>query len=374
VASGEILQNDFQRQWQVVAPAVLAAVERVGTSGQYILGREVEAFERSLAQLCGNADAVGVGNGMDAIEIGLRCLNLRPGDKVLTTPLSAFATTLAVLRAGGVPVFVDVDSCGAIDLEQCRQVLERDQSVAVLLPVHLYGLPLSLRKLQALKNEFELSVVEDCAQAIGASRDGISVGTVGQVAATSFYPTKNLGALGDGGAVLTSDGDIARRAKLLRNYGQSSLYSHDERGLNSRLDELQAAILRDALPHLANWTVARRTTAHAYLTGIKNPAITLLAPEEGSHATWHLFPVLVAAADRENFRAHLRAARISTGVHYPRLIPDQRALADVAGIEVLFEPVNARRFANGEVSLPIHPFLAAEEVDAVIEACNAWRR
>jgi dTDP-3-amino-3,4,6-trideoxy-alpha-D-glucose transaminase len=164
---------------------------------------------------------------MDAIEIGLRALGLKFGDKVLTTPFSAFATTLAILRAGGVPVFVDVDNYGNIDLAQCREVLLQDRAVRFLTPVHLYGLPVNLDELAALKDEFDLFIVEDCAQAIGAKHNGQVVGSVGQAAATSFYPTKNLGALGDSGALLTNDSAIAERARTLRNYGQSQLYFHD---------------------------------------------------------------------------------------------------------------------------------------------------
>ncbi|HZE12623.1 MAG TPA: DegT/DnrJ/EryC1/StrS family aminotransferase, partial [Chthoniobacterales bacterium] len=188
-----IAQNDFAQQWRAVEPAVVAAVRRVGASGRYILGQEVEAFEMALAEHWGMAHAVGVGNGMDALEIGLRCLELRSGEKVLTTPLSAFATTLAILRAGGTPVFVDVDDNGNIDLHQCRQVLRRDSSIRVLLPVHLYGNPCDLEDLATLKRDFDLRIVEDCAQAIGAEHGGRVVGSVGQVAGTSFYPTKNLG-------------------------------------------------------------------------------------------------------------------------------------------------------------------------------------
>ena len=208
-----ILQNDFKRQWQLVEEAALGAVRRVGASGQYILGEEVEAFEASIARFCGVAHAVGVGNGMDALEISLRCLGLEKGDKVLTTPLSAFATTLAILRSGGFPVFVDVDELGAIDLRQCRQLLEHDDSIRFLVPVHLYGFPMNLHELSRLREDFGLFIVEDCAQAIGASYAGVPVGTVGQVAATSFYPTKNLGALGDGGAVLTKDPPSRRGRK-----------------------------------------------------------------------------------------------------------------------------------------------------------------
>ncbi len=356
-----------------MAPDVLAAVRRVGSSGGYILGREVEQFEQALAEQWGVSYAVGVANGMDALEISLRCVGLDNGQKVLTTPLSAFASTLAIVRAGGVPVFVDVDESGNLDLDLSRDALARDRSIRFFMPVQLYGNPLKLEELADLKREFDLQVVEDCAQAIGARDDGRNAGTVGQVAATSFYPTKNLGTLGDGGAVLTDDAAIAARARTLRNYGQSALYYHSELGLNSRLDELHAAILRHAfLPRLADWTARRREIARQYQAGIRHFAIELppIAAEGG--AVWHLFPILVAEGKRDLLREHLQAAEIRTGVHYPCIIPDQEALKSVLNSERVGDFPQARRFARCELTLPIHPFLTDEEVATVIGACNKW--
>jgi dTDP-3-amino-3,4,6-trideoxy-alpha-D-glucose transaminase len=364
-----ILQNDFNRQWAEIGPAAMAAVERVGASGRYILGREVEAFEGRLAGLWGVAHAVGVANGMDAIEIALRALDLRPAEKVLTTPFSAFATTLAILRAGGVPVFVDVDDNGNIDLEQCREIFARERSIRFFAPVHLYGNPLDLEKLAALKRDFDLVIVEDCAQAIGAKHGGRNVGTVGQAAATSFYPTKNLGALGDGGALLTNDARLDERARALRHYGQSGRYLHDQLGLNSRLDELHAAVLSDALlPNLQRWTETRRQIASRYLRDL--PPIRTIKPAPSAEPVWHLFPIFVDAAGRESVRDRLREQGVASDVHYPRLIPEQPAMQLSAGYEVAIEPSNARRLAASEISLPIHPFLEENDVKAVIEACR----
>lgn len=368
-----ILQNDFKRQWQVVEERVLNAVRRVGASGWYILGKEVEAFEAALAEFWGVSHAVGTGNGLDAIEIALRCLDLQPGEKVLTTPLSAFATTLAILRAGGMPVFVDVDDLGGIDLRQCRQVLERDRSIRFLVPVHLYGMPLQMEELTRLQADFRLQVVEDCAQSIGASYSGIKTGTVGQVAATSFYPTKNLGAMGDAGVLLTNDAALAETAKRLRNYGQSDHYVHSQLGLNSRLDELHAAVMREALlPNLAQWTEARRCTAEKYLAQVRHPAIQLLSPGREMQPGWHLFPILAGEGLRDQLQSHLQSCGITTGIHYPRLICDQAALKEGTW-ESAAELVNARRFASCELSLPVHPFLTEQEVDTVIAACNTWK-
>ena len=368
-----ILQNDFKRQWEVVEESVLGAVRRVGRSGWYVLGGEVEAFETALAQRWGVSHAVGTGNGLDALEIALRCLDLQAGEKVLTTPLSAFATTLAIVRAGGAPVFVDVDDLGCLDLAQCRKALEKDRSIRFLVPVHLYGFALPMEDLARLKADFRLQIVEDCAQSIGASYAGIQTGAVGQMAATSFYPTKNLGALGDAGALLTNDAALARKARTLRNYGQTEHYVHSQLGLNSRLDELHAAIMHDAfLPHLTNWTAARRRTAEKYLAEIQHPAIQLPAPGPDMKPAWHLFPILAADGSRDRLQSHLKSSGVMTGIHYPRLICDQAALAE-GNWENAADPVNARRFATCELSLPIHPFLTGQEVDTVIAACNAWK-
>lgn len=367
-----ILQNDFKRQWAEIGPAALGAVKRVGAAGWFILGQEVEAFEEKLATFWGVAQAVGVANGMDAIEIALRALDLRPGQKVLTTAFSAFATTLGILRAGGVPVFVDVDDNGNIDLEQCREVLSRERSIRFFVPVHLYGNPLDLEKLAGLKRDFDLVIVEDCAQAIGAKHGGRNAGTVGQAAATSFYPTKNLGALGDGGALLTNDPRVAGRARALRNYGQSDRYFHDELGLNSRLDELHAAVLSDALlSNLERWTETRRQIAARYLREL-HPVRTI-KPAPSAEPVWHLFPIFVDAAERDSTRERLLGGGIASGVHYPRLIPEQPAMQLSISYGVAVEPSNARRLAASEISLPIHPFLDEEEVNAVIEACNSFK-
>jgi dTDP-3-amino-3,4,6-trideoxy-alpha-D-glucose transaminase len=369
-----VQSNDFKRQWEAIQADVLSAVKRVGASGWYILGQHVQTFERALADHWPIPCAVGVGNGLDAIEIGLRCLGVRAGDRVLTTPLSAFATTLAILRIGAIPVFVDVDANGLIDLEQCREALKAGPAIRCLLPVHLYGQAVNLDALEDLKSEFELPILEDCAQSIHAQWRNRSTGTVGQVAATSFYPTKNLGALGDGGAILTASEEIAEKARALRNYGQSAQYVHDSLGLNSRLDEMQAAILTDALlPRLAEWTQRRRTIAARFQKEIDHPSIQLPSPPAASNPCWHLFPVLVAPERRAAFIEHLRTRGVAAAIHYPTLIPDQRALTDYGRYEIRNKLSRAQRFATGEVSLPIHPFLRDDEVAHIIATCNAWR-
>ncbi len=364
--------NDFTVQWRDVRSDVLAATDRVGESGWLILGKEVVAFEADLARTAGLAHAVGCASGLDALEISLRVLGLAAGEKVLTTPLSAFATTLAIVRAGGVPVFVDVDDSGLLDLAACARLLETRSDVRFLVPVHLYGHALDLSRLGELKHAHDLRVVEDCAQAIGARSGAQPVGSVGDLAGTSFYPTKNLGCMGDGGAVLTNVRARAEEARCLRDYGQSAKYLHTRLGMNSRLDELQAAILRTALlPRLARFEARRREIAAAYRDGIRNRGLTMPPVPAGSASVWHLFPLLVEA-DRASLTAHLDAAGVGSGAHYPRLIPEQEALAGIP-FEVVGDLPKARRFAAREVSLPIHPYLEDGDVARVIDACNTWK-
>jgi dTDP-3-amino-3,4,6-trideoxy-alpha-D-glucose transaminase len=370
--TGEVLANDFTRLWADAGQDVLAAVARVGASGNYVLGPEVRSFEAALAPVFGRRDAIGCASGLDALEIALRALQVPRGAKALTTPLTAFATTLAIVRAGCTPVFVDVDAHGQLDLGRCREVLSSDPTVRALVPVHLFGHVGDLGELESLRRRFDLALVEDCAQCIGAASHGRRAGSVGQLAATSFYPTKNLGALGDGGAVVTDDAALTERCRALRDYGQSAKYVHDEVGLNSRLDELHAAVLARAfLPRLAAWTERRRAVARAYDAGIAHPQVHPVPPPPGSDGVHHLYPVRVPAAARDAFLAHLRARGVRAGLHYPVLVPHQRALEGWP-FEVRGELARAGELARCEVSLPIHPYIEPGEVARVIDAVNGW--
>lgn len=365
--------NDFGRHWDATREDALAAFEAVGRSGWYILGREVAAFEESLAAVWNLPYAVGVGSGLDALEISLRALGCGPGDKVLTTPLSAFASTLAILKLRAVPVFVDTDEFGLIDLDACRSVLQMRGDIRFLLPVHLFGHSLDMRRLRSLGEESGCRIVEDCAQCIGASHNGVPAGAAGQMAATSFYPTKNLGAMGDGGAILTASPELARTARTLRDYGQSAKYRHELVGYNSRLDELQAGLLRRVyLPRLAGWREKRRRIAERYIEGIRNPALRAMGAPRGSDSCWHLFPVLVEDGRKSEFMAWLASQGIGCGEHYPCAVPDQPAMSGVP-FESTGPLDTARRICRGEVSLPVHPYLQDGEIARVIDACNGWR-
>jgi dTDP-4-amino-4,6-dideoxygalactose transaminase len=365
--------NDFRRQWEDTREAALEAFAAVGASGWYILGNEVRAFESALADCWRMNHAVGVASGLDALEIALRIAGCRPGDRVLTTPLSAFATTLAIVKLGATPCFVDTDEHGLIDLERCRAILAHRSDIRFLLPVHLYGHSLDPAALAALTDRFGCTIVEDCAQSVLAGSRGKLTGTTGRLAATSFYPTKNLGAMGDGGAILANDEADAAAARALRDYGQTAKYQHEVTGYNSRLDELQAALLRRVyLPKLAGWTVRRKRIAARYLACIHNPCVRPMAPPAWSDSAWHLFPVRVAPERKKEFISYLKQNDIASGEHYPTLIPDQIALRDIA-CERLDDCAAAQAIARSEVSLPIHPYLTDEEADRVIEVCNGWR-
>jgi dTDP-3-amino-3,4,6-trideoxy-alpha-D-glucose transaminase len=371
-AASPIKLNDFQRMWAEAGSDVLEAVRLTGASGWYILGKEVESFEQEFAALWQRSFAIGVASGLDAIEIGLRVCGCKAGDKVLVPPVSAFATVLAVVRIGAIPVFVDCDRFGLMDLEQAVGALEADGSIRYAVPVHLYGHCLDMEKLGRLRTQFEVSIVEDCAQSIGARWREVACGSTGECAATSFYPTKNLGAFGDGGALMCDSERYAKLARSLRDYGQTSKYVHEQLGCNSRLDEVQAAILRRAMmPRLAGWIETRRSIARRYVEGIRNPLLDVLGSPEGSESCWHLFPVLAPPGRKAEVIAHLRASGVASGEHYPIALMDQPAM-DQAGYVEYQSCLKARDFCSREVSLPIHPYLTDEEIQRVIDACNDW--
>ncbi len=362
-----VAANDFARQWREIRADALAAVDRVGHSGWLVLGEEVRAFELELAAWWGVPHAVGVASGLDALEIALRCADLPQGARVITTPLTAFATTLAIVRAGAEPVWCDVDESGGLDLDQVDATLRADRSVRAVMPVHLYGHPIDPAGLERLAAEHDVVVIEDCAQSAGTERGGKPTGLAGIAAGTSLYPTKNLGAMGDGGVLLTSDEAVAERARRLRNYGQGAQYEHVELGLNSRLDELHAAILRSAmLPRLDRWLSRRTEIASRYIEALRESRLRPVVAADG-HSAHHLFPVEVLDLDPGAVREQIVQWGVAVGRHYPTVCPDQPAVQGIG--TVVGDLAIARRLAERELSLPIHPYLEDHEIEAVIEAC-----
>jgi len=360
--------NDFLVESAVLRQQMLSAVSTVLKSGRYILGKEVEAFEREWANFCRVQFCIGVGNGMDAIEIGLRALDIGPGDEVITTSITAFATVLAIMRAGATPVLADINPDTAM-LEP-KSVLRclTSKTKAVIL-VHLYGQIGPLGELQVITNNSGIHMIEDCAQAHGARYKGQVAGSFGTFGAWSFYPTKNLGAIGDSGALTTSRSELAEQASALRNYGQTESHYHQRLGMNSRLDELQAAILRVRLNYLNNWTTRRREIANMYRERIKHPQVRLLpGADQAERHVYHLF--VITCPRRDALQAHLRTQGIESLVHYPipahKQEPCRSMPHDPFGLKY------AERHAEECLSLPCHPGITDDQAEKVIQAINSF--
>ena len=347
------------------ADAVAAAIARVVASGWFVLGPEVEAFEAEFAAASRVTHVVGVGTGTDAITLILRALDIGAGDEVITPPLSAAYSALAVMMAGARPVFADIDP-HRLTMDPSAAEAAITPRTRALLPVHLYGQTADMRAFEALAAKHHLALVEDAAQAHLATDRGRPVGTLGIAAATSFYPTKNLGALGDGGAVLTRDAQLAARVRRLRNGGQTSRYHHQEPGANSRLDEMQAAILRARLPFLQGWTERRRQIASRYRSALSGASIVVPDELERGHV-YHLFPVL--SERRDAFQAHMSECGVETLIHYPVPIPRQPALAAASPAMCAV----ADRVCAHVVSLPMYPGLSDAAVTTVAHAAASFR-
>jgi len=365
--------NDPGRIYRRLRQPIDAAVSSVLAGGWYVGGPVVDKFEREFAAFAGLQQVVGVANGTDAIALALRALGVGAGDRVIVPAISAYPTTVGVYQAGATPLYVDVDPRGLIDVEGVAAVSDGD--VKALICVHLFGHMADAGRLRALADQRGWSFVEDCAQSHGAVRDGRPAGTFGHAAAWSFYPTKNLGAFGDAGAVSTEGGAaLADKLRRLRNYGQRNRYEHVDRGFNSRLDPLQAAILSVRLGHLADENRRRAEIARRYdaaLSGL--PGLTLVGPAPGTVSSHHLYALLIGQdghSGRDAFQQQLKSNGIETLVHYPIAMPDQAA-SDPAWSGGRSFPV-ARAFAGRVVSLPLYPDLRDEEVEAVTAAVRRW--
>lgn len=346
------------------ADEIRAAIERVLARGWYILGPELDAFEDEFARASGARFAVGVANGTDAITLLLRASGIGPGDDVIVPALTAGYTALAVLASGAAPLIADVDrDTLTLDAAACAAVMT--SRVKAIVPVHLYGHPADLEPLRELADQHGLAIVEDCCQAHLATWRGRPVGTAGIGGAFSFYPTKNLGALGDAGAIVTDDARVAEHVRRMRNGGQQPRHHHVEAGINSRLDEIQAAILRARLARLAGLTERRRDIARRYRRELASVVSPL--PERDAGHVYHLFPVRAAA--RDELMTHLDSQGVETLVHYPLALSDQQGFKTYAPM-----PCRVASAATAELlSLPLHPDLTDSQVGRVIDAVNAFR-
>jgi dTDP-4-amino-4,6-dideoxygalactose transaminase len=345
------------------AADVQAAIARVVERGWFVLGPELEAFEKAFAHATGAAHAVGVGTGTDALALALRAIGIGPGDEVITSPLSAAYSALAIMMAGARPVFADIDPA-RFTLDPAAAAAAVTSKTRAIMPVHLYGQPADMPAIADVASRHNLAIVEDCCQAHLATCGGRPVGSFGVAAAYSFYPTKNLGALGDGGAITVNDADLAARLRRLRNGGQTDRYQHAEFGFNTRLDEMQAAILRARLAWLPKWTAKRRQLAADYRKALIGADVSV-PPEFDPGHVYHLFVVLSERRDR--LRDELRERGVETLIHYPIPIPRQPALAGERPAEC---PV-ADRVCAQVLSLPLHQGMSRETVETVAAALRA---
>ncbi len=358
---------DGERQTAAILPEIKTAIARVIDSQRFILGAEVEAFEREIASFLGVEHALGVSSGTDALLLALMSLGLGPGDEVITTPFTFFATTGAILRVGATPVFVDID---ARDFNLRASAVERaiTQKTKAIVAVHLFGQPADLRTLRALADAHHLALIEDAAQALGATFEGRAVGCFGQFGCFSFFPTKNLGAFGDAGLVATNDAALAAKARSLRSHGFSPKHHSREVGGNFRLDALQAAILRVKLPHLSDWNALRRAHAAHYLSGLRGLA-GLTLPQELQQRTHVYSQFVVRVARPEALAASLSERQIGTERYYPYPIHLQEACARLGYRAGDFPEAEA--CARECLALPIFPELEPLMLAAVSDAIRA---
>lgn len=364
---------DIQRITESFLPEISRAIDRVVTSGWYLHGAENAAFEREFADYCCGADAgascIGVANGLDALYLVLAAMrSLHPewkdGDEVIVPAMTFVATAEAVVRAGLKPVLADVGADALLSPTAFEAAIT--EHTRAVIPVHLYGQTAAMDAIAAIAAQHGLFVLEDAAQAHGA--EGVAL--YGDAAAFSFYPGKNLGALGDGGAVVTRDKALADRVRTLANYGAERKYYHEYQGCNSRLDEVQAAVLRVKLQRLDADNALRREVAKRYMDGISNPHVELL-PTTPENSVWHVFPVF--ADDREALRKHLEQHGVQALVHYPLAIHEQPCMRGCCGEKCSIFP-EAERIARHELSLPISPVMTDDEVQQVIAAVNLYSR
>jgi dTDP-3-amino-3,4,6-trideoxy-alpha-D-glucose transaminase len=358
--------SDFKAHVRGLRAEIDAAIARVLESGWFILGPEGEAFERELAEAFGGGHCIAVGNGTDAIQLALEALGVGEGDEVVTSPLTAAFTALAIQRAGARPVFADVDE-DTLTLSPAAAETAVTPRTRALVPVHLYGHPADMEAFLELGHARGLHVVEDACQAHLAEHRGRTAGTIAEVGALSFYPTKNLGALGDGGAVLTRADALALRVRQLRNGGQGEKYRHDLPGVNSRLDEMQAAVLRVGLRHLRAWNERRRALAALYAAELEGTALRLPREQPWARTVWHLY--VVRHPRRDALQEALRRRGVGTLVHYPVPLHLMKAFAASAGRAGDF-PVAERACAE-VLSLPLHPAMSDEDARAVAAAVRA---
>jgi dTDP-4-amino-4,6-dideoxygalactose transaminase len=368
-----IPQSDPKASYLAHKTRIDAAIQRVLESGWYILGKEVEAFEREFAAFIGVGHAIGVANGTDALELALRACGIGPGDLVFTVSHTAVATIAAIELVGATPVLVDIDpTTYTLDPNCLETALVHPPSgrPKAVIPVHLYGQPADMPAILELAYRFGLQVIEDCAQSHGAAWAGRMTGAWGDMAAFSFYPTKNVGALGDGGMIATANPVLAERTRTLRQYGWRQRYISEVPGCNSRLDELQAAVLRVKLEYLEAENTRRIALAARYTAALADTSFTLTSCRAGARHVYHQY--VLRSPQRDALQAYLRDQSIGTLVHYPKAVHQQPAYQ--GRIPIVGALLHSERAAAEVLSLPIYPELTDEQVDSIAEACHAWEQ
>lgn len=344
------------------------AFRNVLDSEWFIQGKECTAFEEQFADFCGAEYCVGVGNGLDALRVILQAYDIKQGDEVIVPANTFIATVLAVSYAGATPVLVDADEqTYNIDIAKIEEKISPKTKAIIV--VHLYGRVVEMDPVLALAEKYNLKVIEDSAQAHGALYKGKCTGNLGDAAGFSFYPGKNLGALGDGGAVTTNDKELADKIRAICTYGSYRKYDHQFKGCNSRLDELQAAFLQVKLSHLTEWNEERKAIAEQYNKGIKNELFTLPQIDDRDGHVFHIYPIL--CENRQSLIKYLQEKGISTNVHYPTPIPKQGAYKDMH-IDMKEYPVTEKICAE-EVSIPLYPKMAENEINYIIESLNSYK-
>jgi dTDP-4-amino-4,6-dideoxygalactose transaminase len=357
---------DLRNQYQVIKEEVLAEIGQALDGMQLFLGKNVQALESDFAAFCGVESAVGVSSGTDALHIAIRACGIGPGDEVITVSHTFIATIEAIILAGAKPVLVDINpQTYNIDTSQIERMI--NSKTRAILPVHLYGHPADMDPILELARAYRLKVIEDACQAHGAEYKGRRVGSIGDVGCFSFYFTKNLGAYGEGGIITTSDPDIAERCRMLRDHGQNSKYHHSMMGINGRLDEIQAAVLRVKLPHLEDWIEKRRNIAQAYNAGLP---VILEKPQEMPWAkhVYHLY--VIRTPEREELRAWLESKGIGAGMHYPIPIHMQEAWREYGGGD--FSLPVTEKITQEIISLPVYPEMTDEEVNYVCDCIREF--
>ena len=358
---------DLGAQYRDIAAEINDAIAKVIQEADFILGHEVRLFEEEFAAFCDARHAVGVDSGTSALELALRAFDIGPGDEVITAANSFIASALGISHAGAQPVLVDVDPFTyTMDVKAVERAITR--RTKAILPVHLYGHPAHMSPLRQLAEKHGLVVIEDACQAHGARYEGRRVGSLGHVAAFSFYPGKNLGAYGDGGMVVTNDQKIANRVEMLRNYGQKEKYKHLFRGYNRRLDTMQAAILRVKLRYLEKWNAARRWNAKLYQKHLEGTELVLPGEARGAESVWHLY--VVRTEQRDQLKNHLVSKGLNASIHYPVPIHLQRAYEDL-GYQRGDFPVT-ESYAERILSLPMYAELTADQIQQVCLAIREF--